>query len=293
MTQKPVCIVDGCHELSYARAMCRPHYNRNRLYGDPNYVRPPTPQVLCSVTNCSSLAVSRGLCEMHYTRWKRHRSVEGLEPRPCEICGEMFDPPGVRSFVCGKAECARLRKLRNNRVALRNRKPKVRTLECEACGQEFTTQSRTRKYCSSSCPARTKSNWTRLRHALHDSNYPEVIEALRERIKVDVSGCWIWQGPYETTGYPRVGFIRPVHVGGPKIYLVHRLMLEAKLRRGIKNMHSHHTCANHGCVNPEHLELATAAQNVGEMMGRMSYEARIQELEKALAGCDPTHPLLS
>lgn len=229
---------------------------------------------------------------MHYTRWKRHRSVEDLEPRTCEICGEIFDPPGPRSFVCGKTECVRQRKLRNNRVALRNRKPKLRTQKCVACGTEFTTRSRARKYCSNSCPARTKANWTRLRHALHDLDYPEVIEALRERTEPDRSGCWIWQGPYETTGYPRVGFSKPIREGGPKIYLVHRLMLEAKLGRPIKNMHSHHTCANHGCVNPEHLELTTAAQNVGEMMGRKSYEARITELERALAELAPEHPLL-
>lgn len=292
MAQSPNCIVEGCRESSYSREMCRPHYNRNRLYGDPNYVRPPTLQVLCSVTSCDSPAVSRGLCEKHYRRWKRHRSVEEIEPRPCEVCGESFDPPGVRSFVCGKTECVRQRKLRNNRVSQRSRKPIARTLKCVACGSEFMTQSRARKYCSNSCPGRTRANWTRLRHALHDQDYPEVIEALRERIEVDASGCWIWQGPYETTGYPRVGFSKPVHDGGPKIYLVHRLMLEAKLGRGIKNMHSHHTCANHGCVNPDHLELTTAAQNVGEMMGRKSYEARILELEKALAGYDPSHPLL-
>lgn len=292
MSPKPQCSVEQCPKASFARGMCQPHYNRNRLYGDPNYVRPPVPEVPCSVTGCESIGETRGLCGMHYTRWKRHRSVEDLEPRSCEICGEVFDPPGPRSFVCGKTECVRQRKLRNNRVALRNRKPKLRTQKCVACGTEFTTRSRARKYCSNSCPARTKANWTRLRHALHDLDYPEVIEALRERTKPDESACWIWQGPYETTGYPRVGFSKPIRDGGPRIYLVHRLMLEAKLGRPIKDMHSHHTCANHGCVNPEHLELTTAAQNVGEMMGRMSYEARIRELEKALAECAPNHPLL-
>lgn len=292
MNQTPTCVVEGCQKTAFAKQMCQAHYNRNRLYGDPNYVRPKVPKVQCSVTGCDSVGETRGLCGKHYTRWKRHRSVEDLEPRACEICGEMFDPPGARSFVCGKTECVRQRKLRNNRVALRNRKPKMRSLKCQACGTEFTTRSRARKYCSNSCPARTKASWTRLRRALHDLDYPEVIQALRERTEDDASGCWIWQGPYETTGYPRVGFSKPIREGGPKIYLVHRLMLEAKLGRGIKNMHSHHTCANHGCVNPDHLELTTAAQNVGEMMGRKSYEARIKELEEALAEYAPQHPLL-
>lgn len=292
MSQETQCSVDGCPKQSYAKGMCRPHYNKNRLYGDPNYVRLSAAKVPCSVSMCDSIAVTRGLCEKHYTRWKRHRSVEDLEPRECEICGELFDPPGSRSFVCGKTECVRQRKLRNNRVAARNRKPTTRTANCAACGKEFTTQSKSRKYCSNACPARIKANWSRLRQALFDSDYAEVIEALRERTNIDAEGCWVWQGPYEQTGYPRVGFSKPVREGGPKIYLVHRLMLEAKLGRPIKNMHSHHTCANHGCVNPDHLELTTAAQNVGEMMGRKSYEARIRELEKALAQHDPNHPLL-
>ena len=45
----------------------------------------------------------------------------------------------------------------------------------------------------------------------------------------------------------------------------------------------HHKCANRKCVNPDHLELATVRENVGEMFARKAYEARIAELEAEVA----------
>ena len=41
----------------------------------------------------------------------------------------------------------------------------------------------------------------------------------------------------------------------------------------------HHKCANNLCVNPDHLELASNAENTLEMFARKDYEARIAVLE--------------
>ena len=57
--------------------------------------------------------------------------------------------------------------------------------------------------------------------------------------------------------------------------------------------HAHHKCANTACVNPNHLEPATAAENSLEMLARNSYLARIAELEGVIAELAPGHEVLT
>ena len=56
-----------------------------------------------------------------------------------------------------------------------------------------------------------------------------------------------------------------------------------------EGMTIHHKCANTLCVNPDHLQLSTNAENILEMNARNSYirhiaclEKRIKELEKKI-----------
>lgn len=87
-----------------------------------------------------------------------------------------------------------------------------------------------------------------------------------------VSGCWKYPGPYRH-GYARA------QVGG-KTQLVHRLSYMWSSGDTLTSReHVHHKCANTWCVNPEHLEPATAAENNLEMLARKSYVARIETLE--------------
>ncbi len=73
---------------------------------------------------------------------------------------------------------------------------------------------------------------------------------------------------------------------------VHRLVLEAKLRKPLGSMRAHHMCGNSGCVNPDHLQPVTDRDNIAEMHQRHAYLARIRELEAALVRLEPNHPLL-
>lgn len=286
------CSVSECNSRAFAKGMCQPHYNRQRLYGDPNYERPAKINEPCSVSQCENNAKTRGYCEKHYTRWKRHKSPADLEPRECEICGELFDPPGVRSFVCGKTECVRQKKLRNNRASARNRERKYRTVQCAGCSKTFRTQSPKRKYCGTMCPGREKVKLSPLRRAMLELDYDRIQSLLQQRTEEKEDGCWEWTGTHSQQDYPQVGFSKPIVEGGRATFLAHRLMLEAKVGYSIEGMHAHHTCANRWCINPDHLELTTAAENVGEMMARVSFQARIAALEKALAEVEPGHPLL-
>ncbi|AZL12004.1 hypothetical protein CXR25_03620 [Brevibacterium aurantiacum] len=280
------CSIDGCDRESYSRGWCHPHYDKWHKHGDPLWERPVISKPSCKVELCDGETVSRGLCDRHYTQLKRGTLGAVLEDRSCSQCGKRFTPKRKNSWVCDDSECRRLRHLELNEASRKSRSPKVYNRNCTACGKSFTTKSRGTKYCSPTCPAREKQNWGRMRIALTESNYPVVAEELEKRTTKDPSGCWIWEGTIDSRGYGRLGFNKAGQ------FLAHRLSLEAHLGHPIDGLFAHHKCANTSCLNPDHLELTTHAENIAEMMARQSYLARIAELEQTLAEYAPEHPVL-
>jgi len=70
--------------------------------------------------------------------------------------------------------------------------------------------------------------------------------------KVDKSGeCWIWKGLTDKYGYGRYSQLQAHHVS----YLLHHGRIE-------EGKEIHHTCNNPPCVNPDHLQQVTHAQNI-------------------------------
>lgn len=66
----------------------------------------------------------------------------------------------------------------------------------------------------------------------------------------------------------------------------HRLVF-AELSGGLEpGAQVHHKCATTKCVNPEHLERVSHAENVGEMLARRDYEAKIANLEAKVAALE-------
>lgn len=55
----------------------------------------------------------------------------------------------------------------------------------------------------------------------------------------------------------------------------------------------HHKCGVSACINPDHLQRITQAENQAEMLERTFYQSRIAELERALTAINPNHPSLT
>lgn len=86
----------------------------------------------------------------------------------------------------------------------------------------------------------------------------EVERLTRYVWKNDVTGCWVWRGATSDEGYGKAN--RPAGDGWVSV-MAHRYMYE--LLRGpiADGLEMDHLCLLPRCVNPDHLEPVTPAEN--------------------------------
>jgi len=73
------------------------------------------------------------------------------------------------------------------------------------------------------------------------------------------SGCWLWMAAVDKKGYAKVGYNRPPR--GYGMEFAHRVLYE-QIRGPIpEGLDIDHLCRVRCCVNPDHLEPVTNAEN--------------------------------
>jgi hypothetical protein len=77
---------------------------------------------------------------------------------------------------------------------------------------------------------------------------------MRPRVRLTSTGCWIWLGPVNASGYG--------HMRRGDQQLAHRIAYQYFRGPIPEGMQTDHLCRNRRCVNPWHLEIVTNQVNV-------------------------------
>lgn len=122
------------------------------------------------------------------------------------------------------------------------------------CGQSTPLATKTRR-------GNIKGQPTRYLHG-HYYHPPHVMDYAVD----DETGCWQWLHGTNSIGY---GQLHVRHSKPRRMAYAHRVYYERHVGPVPDGLELDHLCRNPGCVNPEHLEPVTHAENI-----RRGYQAK-------------------
>lgn len=94
------------------------------------------------------------------------------------------------------------------------------------------------------------------RYMLSGGHRLDHLDRLFSKIEIYENGCWIWQGSRDSHGYGRT------NIGKGKIKNTHVLFFTWLVGEVPKGLELDHLCMTQSCVNPDHLEPVTHAENI-------------------------------
>lgn len=172
--------------------------------------------------------------------------------KPCAQCGAHLpiDASGRGGRQPGRRFCSS--KCQNDHRNASKRTPRV--VVCDRCGKsrELITAGVQGQMCRA-CAAAIAST------AAADRDRLTVLERLDASTVRHPGGCWIWTGTLYSNGYGSI------YVDG-RVSLTHRVSYEIRVSKVPEGLEIDHLCRVRSCLNPEHLEPVTHAENMRRAM---------------------------
>lgn len=100
------------------------------------------------------------------------------------------------------------------------------------------------------------------------------------------SGCWLWTGSTNLCGYGQFCVVRSRPIGAHRAAM--HLLRGMPIRPG-RDLQFDHLCRNKLCVNPDHLELVTARENVRRALAYRRSGGRRAVSARPLCGSGESH----
>lgn len=97
------------------------------------------------------------------------------------------------------------------------------------------------------------------------------------------SGCWLWTGALASNGYGHI-------MGETKQDLAHRVSYRLHVGEIPKGLNLDHLCRVRSCVNPDHLEPVTHAENVRRGLSPAMFTKAAIARGHAKTHCPSGHP---
>lgn len=218
------CSISDCKRPVRARGWCDTHWHRWRRNGDPETIRVRT-RSQCSVKDCGQDVKRQGLCNLHIQRMVRLGTTE-LPVRLKTVRVKPVDKPVERTraacTLCGKPAVGR-----------------------KLCNTHYARWRRT----GSADPAPAKTLRERFEEKI-DRDGP--VPAARP----ELGPCWLWTAATDK-GYGRIA-----RGGGRGAVGAHIVSHELCIGPVPVGYEVDHLCRTTLCVNPNHLEAVTGAENL-------------------------------
>ena len=100
----------------------------------------------------------------------------------------------------------------------------------------------------------------------HNDPTKTIAQRLWDKAIETDEGCWTWRGAVNSKGYGTTTKVKTGPGRAPRAY-AHRMAWEVFNGPIPDGLYVDHVCHNRRCINPEHLRLATPAQNLENRAG--------------------------